>query len=65
MQEPLFCASCAAQLKFTVPELAENRWYAKCTACSKKTWLEARPNVPGEDLATFRTAGVYAKARQR
>jgi len=65
MQDTLNCATCAAPLEFTVPELADNRWYAGCTACGRNTWLEANPNVPGEDLATFRTAGVFTRARPR
>ncbi len=65
MQDPLFCATCTAPLEFSVPELIDNRWYVGCTACGKRTLVEANPNVPGEDLATFHTAGVYTKVRQR
>lgn len=65
MQDPLFCATCIAPLVFSVPELSNHRWYAGCTACGKKTWLEAIPNDLREDLATFRTVGVHSRTRQR
>lgn len=58
MQNPLICATCAAPLEFKVPELADARWYAHCTACGKATALKAELNEPGK-LASFNAAGVF------
>lgn len=58
MQPQLFCATCAKPLAFKVPELAANRWYARCEACGARTALEAHLSKP-EELATFNAVGIH------